>query len=74
MKTIREWLEELPEPYKTQAKQNTKKLSVFKLEEPTLSDAVMSAFRWETTPEGLNYWMNLYDELELVDYWSNPFE
>ena len=63
MKTIREWLEELPEPYRTQAINNTSE-SVLMVEEESLSEAVTGAFSWWDSPEGLEYWSDFYDTLK----------
>lgn len=54
-KTIREWFEELPEPYRTQALKNA---SVDKLgeESESLAKALFIAFVWMETREGLDYW------------------
>ena len=62
MKTIREWLEELPEPYRTQAIDNTSE-SVLMIEKESLSEAVLVAFSWWDSPEGLEYWSDFHDTL-----------
>ena len=63
-KTIEEWFNELEEPYRTQAIENTKKLAEEsgRLYESTdsLSEALISAFIWETSPEGHKYWSDLF--------------
>lgn len=62
-KTIEEWLNELEEPYRTQAIENTKRLAgTERLYEPAdnITDALMSAFIWETSPEGYEYWSDLF--------------
>ena len=71
MKTIKEWLEELPEPYRTQAIENhqNKKCNFdlrFGLEEtePTsLKDCLLDAFSWADTKQGGKYWQSLYEGL-----------
>lgn len=73
MKTIREWLEELPEPYRTQAIDNYEnpECNMYKSEDCTISepipknlvDAISEAFIWCDTPEGFNYWVNFKDTL-----------
>lgn len=63
MKTIREWLEELPEPYRTQALNNADNLdskALFK----SLYNVLQEAFIWEESPEGGNYWINVQKILE----------
>lgn len=66
-KTIREWLEELEEPYKSQAIQNAENESEYNdyLDEArdSLAGAVLGAFTWEYSPEGDKYWSDLYDTL-----------
>jgi len=62
MKTIKEWLSELPEPARSQALDN--------YEGPenrmasSILEALMIAFIWEATVEGWDYWNNIYEELE----------
>lgn len=65
MKTIREWFEELEEPYRTQAISNSKKFNPggLDLQDRSLSDALTSAFLWESTPEGHDYWHSLFLKL-----------
>lgn len=67
MKTIREWLEELPEPYRTQALENcnSMRLSISGLSDivETSRIAIMSAFHWDSSPEGFHYWDELYETL-----------
>jgi len=49
-KTIREWLEELPDGYRELALKNHDGLIV-----SNLSTAIMEAFHWRRTPEGEGY-------------------
>lgn len=62
-KTIKEWLEELPEPYRTQALNNMEVDEPYSGDEETanLSKALHSAFLWDKTREGLDYWLNFID-------------
>lgn len=62
MKTIKEWLSELPEPYKTQA------LTAYAIypfpsslnqSTDSLQSAVDEGFNWEKTEQGNEYWENL---------------
>lgn len=64
MKTIKEWLEELPEPYRTQALENVSEYSLSQKDE-SLSEALKGAFTWIFTPQGHYYWMDLRDKLKL---------
>lgn len=61
-KTIKEWLEELPEPYRTEALANLfeKNKSLVK---STLADALIAAFGWKITPQGYDYWRDIFDKL-----------
>lgn len=59
MKTIREWLSELPEPYKGQALANaTDAGTIDETDYYSLSDALTSAFDWTKGPteHGYDYW------------------
>lgn len=62
MKTIREWLEELPEPYRTQALENTPELYE-DLYAPSLKYAIEHAFYWVESEQGMNYWDDFVDTL-----------
>ena len=61
--TIEEYLEELPEPFRTQALAN---MWEEKADEPAddLKDAVLNAFRFEATDEGMEYWWNFLETLD----------
>jgi len=57
-KSIRRHLCELPEPYATLALKNVEAHS-FKSassKSPNVSNALLSAFFWEDTPEGYEFW------------------
>jgi len=60
-KTILEWLNELPEPYKTQAIDNltNKTTSLF----PSMEASLLAAFIWHETEQGTTYWGDLAFEL-----------
>ena len=60
-KTILEWLEELPEPYRSQAIKNYD--GEFK-DAATLSDALAYAFSWYASPEKKDYWKDLHTKLK----------
>ena len=58
MKTIEQHLNELPEPYRTQA------LKYYEPQtEQTQSAALIYAFDWRESEEGFHYWDKLYDRL-----------
>ena len=64
MKTIREWLEELPEPYRTQAIYN-----VIHDDDPVdldsefftdnVAEVICSTFVWSGTEQGIDYWSDI---------------
>lgn len=61
-KTNLEWLQELPEPYRSQAIKNCKRLdgdTGF-----SVVDALAGAFNWDDSPQGHEYWAALHNELE----------
>lgn len=63
-KTIREHLNDLPEPYRTEALENESKgANCDGIEEDTISDALMCAFLWSSTPQGFYYWSDFYETL-----------
>ena len=60
MKTNKEWFEELEEPYKTQALQNSKVTKPVS----SLLDALLWSFDWYYSPQRHPYWETLYNKLE----------
>lgn len=54
-KTIKEWLEGLPEPYRTQALKNTKDVMLGS-QSTSSYYALKRAFRWADSPEGFDHW------------------
>ena len=69
-KTIKEWLSELPEIQRTQAIDNYEKQPDFCIKKniDCLSDAIYSAFDWNKTPQGGNFWYDVYNEIEEEEY------
>lgn len=63
MKTIKEWLETLEEPYRSQAIKNTEE-SLLPIERESLDDAIIKAFTWSDTEEGFNHWNALYNSVQ----------
>lgn len=59
MKTIKEWLEELPDDYRERAIRNTKEGKLEQREE-SLSQALKSAFNWYATDERVGFWVGVY--------------
>jgi len=62
MKTILEWLQELPEPYRSEAIDNVVKAKRTQKRD-SLEDALLSAFSWEETKQGWEYWDNLHTKI-----------
>lgn len=61
-KTIEEWLNELPEPYKTNAIKNTPEFNKQLLVD-SITMALRKGFSWDYTPQGFIYWADLYFHL-----------
>lgn len=62
MKTIKEWLNELPESIRREAFNNEPKhISTVVWETPSTSmyDAIMGAFVWKDTLQGHDYWARI---------------
>lgn len=58
MKTIYQWLLQLPSGYREAALRNTKQ-SVAQENAPSLFSAIARAFTWSGTPEGSKFWNEL---------------
>ena len=58
-KSAKEWFKHLPEPYRTQAIENSRRLDA---EHESLADALLNQFWWKDTPEGqgYNYWDSIH--------------
>lgn len=68
MKTIEQWFKELPEPYRSQALENTLNLNqcgekILKSPAPNIKDALMCGFIWRDTQQGVDYWRNFCNTL-----------
>lgn len=64
MKTIREWLNELDEPYRTHALANIKPREL-QMKTKSIKDALSFAFVWADTEwkgQGRDYWKKVYNE------------
>lgn len=59
MKTIRERLQELPPGYRERALANYQHKTDPQAHD--MCDAINSAFRWASTPEGQTFWEEVYD-------------
>lgn len=63
-KTIKKWLKEFPEPYRTEALDivgNEQWLNKTKAE--SAKEALLQAFVWVYSPQGYPYWAELYNKL-----------
>lgn len=64
MKTIREHLNDLPEPYRTEALENFENPSPEWTDVPNevedVKRALTEAFSWMSSKQGLSYWNNFY--------------
>ncbi len=58
-KTMLEWLNELPEPYKTKAINNTHK-RLQQMQILNMKHAIGSAFMWANTDERYDYWKQIF--------------
>jgi hypothetical protein len=68
-KTIAEWLAELEEPYKSQSLQNDeyspyRTVAGDERKHLTIKKALLSAFVWDETKEGDEYWREFHDLLK----------
>ena len=80
MKTIREWFNELPEPFRTQALQASTER---RLGYPagSMANAIDEGFAWTITQQGGNYWSAIHnkcwaieDEQRRFKHESTPLE
>lgn len=60
LKTVEQWLNTLPEPYRTQALNNADTKCLF-AEECNPQDAILKAFTWDYSTEGFHYWNDFYN-------------
>ena len=72
-KTIKEWLETLPEPYRTEALENTmyKRLTFMR---ENLHESILSAFEWLHTTQGHAYWWGICDRAEAGEFNNNSLD
>lgn len=64
MKTNKEWLEELPEPIRSEALANLDT----HINYLTLLDAIYSSFVWASTKEGHDYWAEIAKDIEADEF------
>lgn len=64
MKTIREHLNELPEPYRTEALENMNQQPYVDIKQKiSAADALQSAFYWSDSPQDHDYWEKFQETL-----------
>ena len=68
MKTILQWLNELPPGYRERALRNAS--DVDKSRPCNYMSVAIDCFVWDTTPEGEDFWGSIFDEYEC--YGSDP--
>ena len=61
MKTYKELLSQLAEPHRKKALANLAPWNAEK-KAVSVSDAILEAFEWKTSPEGGNYWDDVWFE------------
>ena len=66
-KTIKEWLETLPEPIRTEALENAGELFSYP-KFHSLVDAIYGAFEWDLTKQGWKYWENVRIRAEAGEF------
>ncbi len=72
-KTIKEWLETLPEPYRTEALDETKG-RILKTNQGSLTEAIERAFIWADTPRGAFYWDDVRNRAEAGEFNNNSLD
>lgn len=73
--SIKEWLETLPEPYKSEAiAEYERQYSEQRLYQDSffLSTALMRAFYWEDSTQGLDYWLNILLKAQKGEFNTSP--
>lgn len=63
MKTIEQWLNELPDGYRERALRNTPKHRL-SLEDDFLPEALNKAFSWADSQEGRDFWYKVYEHYD----------
>lgn len=73
METITQWLETLPEPYRTEALENFDPTHIvdpheLDIAKSSLSNAVLFGFDWSETRQGISYWDSFHSELMIKEF------
>ncbi len=66
-KTNARWYMQLPDPYKMQAVNNAERDNMLGNETSSLA-AALCAFPWNTTPQGRDYWQEVFDKAEAGEF------
>jgi hypothetical protein len=67
MKTIKEWLETLPEPYRSKALSQANDRAL-KGECGTLAEAISGSISWRGSFEGVEYWIDVHRRAESGEF------
>jgi hypothetical protein len=68
MKTIREHFEQLQEPFRSQALENLRRLPAnINPDDESLSEALAAGFWWGDSPQGYQYWKDVYFSLKEIE-------
>jgi hypothetical protein len=57
-KTIKEWLEQLPDGYRERALENAE-YNLLELHRKTMATSIAAGFAWDDTPEGHSFWADV---------------
>jgi len=72
-KTIEQWFQELPEPYRTKALENCTS-PIDNEMVGSMMDALASGFLWQDTPEGEAYWDDVFLTIQANEFDDNHHE
>ena len=72
-KTIKEWLETLPEPYRAEALENAGESTLFETQ-PSLTAALYASSYWSDTPQGHDYWFDVAERAEAGEFNKNSLD
>lgn len=67
MKSAKEWLETLKEPYRSRALKNYDPDFVLGKTIENLSSAILRSFSWRKSSEGSKYWDDIYNRALIED-------
>lgn len=72
MMTKESWLKMLPSPYREEALENLYKSDYIPFKSyPTLREALAFSFSWVGSPQGIDYWNDLYCKLLDEQFFHN---